>query len=156
MPVWMDEYLALLRRVLDEGVDRQDRTGTGTRSVFGHQMRFDLRESLPAVTTKRLHWPSIIHELLWFISGETTLRYLKENASYPAGHAHEGQIMGSTSEFYGSNQLRILADPASWRGFELPSGGGISPEEALQILDSVFPHRSLLEAGEKPQAFMEK
>ncbi len=75
----MNEYLALLKRVLDEGVDRQDRTGTGTRSVFGHQMRFSLRDGLPAVTTKRLHWPSIIHELLWFISGDTNLKYLSEN-----------------------------------------------------------------------------
>ena len=75
----MQQYLDLLTRVLDEGIDRGDRTGTGTRAVFGHQMRFDMETGFPLLTTKKLHTRSIIHELLWFISGDTNIRYLQEN-----------------------------------------------------------------------------
>jgi len=75
----MRQYHELMDRVLREGIDKSDRTGTGTRSVFGHQMRFDLAEGFPMVTTKKLHLKSILHELIWFISGDTNIRYLCQN-----------------------------------------------------------------------------
>ena len=75
----MRQYLDLMRHVLETGTDKSDRTGTGTRSVFGHQMRFDLAQGFPLVTTKKLHLKSIAHELLWFLQGDTNTKYLKDN-----------------------------------------------------------------------------
>ena len=105
----MKAYHDLIHRVLAEGVHKEDRTGTGTLSVFGHQMRFDLQAGFPMMTTKKLHLKSILHELIWFIRGETNIRYLCQNgvriwddwpyAKYKASGDFQGEVLTSFSWF---------------------------------------------------------
>lgn len=119
----MQQYLDLMRLVKDHGVEKQDRTGTGTRSIFGHQMRFDLRQGFPAVTTKKLHLKSIIHELLWFLTGDTNIRYLKDNGvSIWDEWADED---GNLGPVYGSQ----------WRSWPLPNGGQI--DQISQLIEQI-------------------
>jgi thymidylate synthase len=116
-------YLDLLRHILDHGVVKDDRTGTGTRSVFGHQMRIDLRDGFPLLTTKKLHLRSIIHELLWFLSGDTNLRYL---------HEHQVSIWdewadadGDLGPIYGYQ----------WRSWPTSAGGRV--DQIARVVDSI-------------------
>ncbi|MEQ9171766.1 MAG: thymidylate synthase [Rhodospirillales bacterium] len=119
----MQQYLDLLRRVRTDGIMRGDRTGTGTQSVFGHQMRFDLSQGFPCLTTKKLHLKSIIHELLWFLTGDTNIKYLKDHGvSIWDEWADENGELGPV---YGHQ----------WRSWPAPDGTAI--DQITNVLKSI-------------------
>ncbi|MCQ2167424.1 MAG: thymidylate synthase [Bacteroidales bacterium] len=119
----MKQYLDLLQKILDEGVEKSDRTGVGTKSIFGHQMRFDLQEGFPLLTTKKVHLKSIIYELLWFISGSTNVRWLQENkVSIWDEWADENGDLGPV---YGKQ----------WRSWQTPDGRSI--DQLSQVIETI-------------------
>lgn len=119
----MKQYLDLMQHVLDTGTQKHDRTGTGTISVFGYQMRFNLQEGFPMVTTKKLHLKSIIHELIWFLQGDTNIKYLKDNGVRIWDEwADENGDLGPV---YGSQ----------WRSWPKPDGGHI--DQITQIINTI-------------------
>ena len=119
----MRQYLDLMQRILDEGAEKQDRTGTGTKSLFGHQMRFDLSAGFPLLTTKKLHLRSIIHELLWFLEGNTNIAYLNENnVTIWDDWANEEGDLGPV---YG----------AQWRSW--PTADGTTIDQMTEVVQSI-------------------
>lgn len=120
----MQQYLDLLRHVRDHGTRRSDRTGTGTISVFGYQMRFDLSAGFPCLTTKKLHLRSIIHELLWFLSGDTNIKYLNDNG-VTIWDEWADPVTGDLGHVYGYQ----------WRSWPTPDGGHI--DQISQLVDSL-------------------
>jgi len=119
----MQQYLDLLQHILDKGVKKEDRTGTGTLSVFGYQMRFNLADGFPVVTTKKLHLKSIIYELLWFLKGETNIKYLKENGVSIWDEWADDK--GELGPVYGYQ----------WRSWPTPDGGHI--DQITDVINSI-------------------
>src|SRR5690606_2111665 len=133
----MQQYLHLLDHILQNGVKKQDRTGTGTLSCFGYQMRFNLKEGFPMVTTKKLHLKSIVHELLWFLKGETNIQYLKENGVSIWNEWADDD--GELGPVYGKQ----------WRNWQSPDGKKIDQVSALisQIKSNPDSRRLIISAG---------
>ena len=119
----MKQYLELMHHVKENGQEKSDRTGTGTRSVFGHQMRFDLQRGFPCITTKKLHLRSIIHELLWFLKGETNIQYLKDNKVRIWDEWADDN--GNLGPVYGSQ----------WRSW--PNPGGKHIDQISQVINQI-------------------
>ncbi len=119
----MKQYLDLLRHILENGTDKNDRTGTGTRSVFGYQMRFDLADGFPLLTTKKLHLKSIIHELLWFLRGDTNVKYLQDNGVRIWNEWADEN--GDLGHIYGYQ----------WRSWPTPDGGSI--DQIANVVDQI-------------------
>lgn len=148
----MKQYHDLMKHVLENGVRKDDRTGTGTVSVFGYQMRFNLQEGFPLITTKKLHIKSILHELLWFIQGDTNIQYLTQNgvriwddwpfAKYQKSEAYQGETIREFAE-------KVAEDPTfaeqwgklgpvygyQWRSWPSPSGESI--DQLLQVIEQI-------------------
>ncbi|WDF54119.1 thymidylate synthase [Mucilaginibacter sp. KACC 22063] len=119
----MKQYLDLMQHVLDNGTQKHDRTGTGTISVFGYQMRFNLQDGFPLVTTKKLHLKSIIHELIWFLQGDTNIKYLKDNGVRIWDEWADAE--GNLGPVYGYQ----------WRSWPMPDGGHI--DQITQLIDMI-------------------
>jgi len=119
----MKQYLDLLQHVLDHGRPREDRTGTGTKSVFGYQMRFNLEEGFPVVTTKKLHLKSIIHELLWFLAGDTNVKYLQDNGVRIWNEWADKD--GNLGHIYGYQ----------WRSWPTPEGNSV--DQISQLINNI-------------------
>jgi thymidylate synthase len=119
----MKQYLDLMRHVMETGTQKHDRTGTGTISVFGYQMRFNLQDGFPLVTTKKLHLKSIIHELIWFLNGDTNIKYLKDNGVRIWDEWADAE--GNLGPVYGYQ----------WRSWPTPDGGHI--DQIKQVVDQI-------------------
>jgi thymidylate synthase len=153
----MKQYLDLVQHVLENGNQKGDRTGTGTKSVFGYQMRFDLAEGFPMVTTKKLHLPSIIHELLWFLKGDTNIKYLKDNGvkiwnAWADENGDLGPVYGHQWRNWNSEEIDQIADlikelktnPNSRRMLVSAWNPSVLPDTSVSFAENVANNKAAL------------